>query len=96
MSRSLPLQHVSALTQHFVDEILAKAPSRIEVKVSSRDGMPLLCAVEQVLGESLSRATRQELVWLGGATRPGRHVLELRAFCSDNGLIGQAAHDLGV
>jgi len=94
MSRSLPLQCVSALTKDFVAEVIAKAPSRVEAKVSSRDGMPLLCAVEAVLGEALSRTARQELVWLGGASEPGRHVLELRAFQLDNGLISEAVHRL--
>jgi hypothetical protein len=93
MSQPLPLQLVSALTDRFVAEVRAKAPCRVEAKVASQDGMPLLCAVEAVLGTALSRATSQELVWLGGAPEPGRHVLKLRAFQSDNLVVGEAVHE---
>ena len=94
MSQPLPLQRVSALTQSFVAEIRAKAPSRVEAKVTSQNGMPLLCAVEAVFGTSLSKATSHELVWLGGVSEPGRHVLKLRAFQSDNLIVGEAEHEL--
>lgn len=90
----LPLQLVSALTRDFVAEVLAKAPSRVEAKVASPDGMPLLCAVEAVLGQALSRPTAQELVWLSGAAQPGRHVLQLQAFGPEGALLGQAVHEL--
>jgi hypothetical protein len=94
MSQPLPLQRVSVLTQSFVAAVLAKAPSRVEAKVTSRDGMPLLCAIEAVLGTTLSKATSLELVWLSGAAEPGRHVLKLRAFRSDNLVVGEAVHEL--
>jgi hypothetical protein len=91
-----PLQRASALTQSFVAEVLAKAPSRVEAKVQSQDGMLLLCAVEAVLGRALPRSTSQELVWLGGSSDPGRHVLRLRAFQSDNVVVGEAVHELAT
>jgi hypothetical protein len=94
MSQSLPLQLASAFTEHFLAEVLPKAPSRVEAEVSSQDGMPLLCAIEAVLGATLARTTSQELVWLGNASAPGRHVIKLRAFQSDNVVVGEVVHEL--
>jgi hypothetical protein len=95
MSQPLPLQQVSALTRAFLAAVLAKAPCRLEAKVASQDGMPLLCAVEAVLGAALPSATAQEMVWLSRAPAPGRHVLRLLAYAPDNVLLGEAVHELG-
>ena len=92
-SQPLPLQPVSAATKRFVASVLADAPSRLEAKVASQDGMPLLCAVEAVLSVILSRPAAHELVWLSGAVEPGVHVLQLRAFGADNRLLGEAVHE---
>jgi hypothetical protein len=70
--------------------VLAGAPSRLEARVSSADGLPLLCAVEAVLGARLSRQTAQELIWLNGAPPPSAHVLHLQAFGPGNVLLAQA------
>jgi len=94
MSQSLPLQRVADLTQRFVAGLLGQAPSRVEATVASQDGMPVLCAVEAVLGRTLSRATRQELIWLGRTPPSGGHVLRLRAFQADNVVIGDEMHEL--
>lgn len=91
MSKSLPLQSVSAATRNFVARL--EAPCRVEAKVASPDGMPLLCAVEAALGQALARPTTQELVWLSGSPQPGRHVLRLQAFGPDNALLGEAVHE---
>ena len=93
MSKSLSLPAVAVLTESFVAAVSAKAPLRVEAKVSSQDGMPLLCAVEAALGAILPRATAQELVWLSGAAEPGAHVLRLQAFGADNQLLGEAMHE---
>jgi hypothetical protein len=90
-SRSLP--DVADATARFVASVRAQAPRRIEAKVCSRDGMPLLCAVEAILGTDLPRATAQELVWLSGAAKPGAHVLQLQAFGADNQLLAEAQHE---
>ena len=93
MSQSLPLEPVAAATDSFVAEVLPQALVRLEAKVSSADGMPLLCAVEQVLGRILDRSTAQELVWLNGAPASGVHVLHLRAFGPEGALLAQARHE---
>jgi hypothetical protein len=93
MSQFLPLQSVAAATRDFVDGLKAKAPVRLEAKISSAHGMPLLCAVEAVLGRALPRSMAQELVWLNGAPASGRHLLQLQAFGSDNSLLAEARHE---
>lgn len=94
--RPLPLEPVSEATSCFVSAVLAKAPLRVEAKVASRDGMPLLRAVEEVLGSVLTRRTAQELVWLSDRPRPGVHVLRLQAFGPDNTLLGEAVHEFAA
>ena len=93
MSQSLPLKSFAAATGDFLAEVNAKGPRRLEAKVSSADGMPLLCAVEAVLGKALPKSTAQELVWLNGAPKSGAHVLQLQAFGPDNTLLAQARHE---
>jgi hypothetical protein len=95
-AQSLPLQSVSAAATSFVEGVLAKAPLRVEAKVASLDGMPLLCAVEEALGAVLTRRTAQELVWLSTAPQPGVHVLQLQAFGADNTLLGEAVHEFAA
>jgi hypothetical protein len=96
MSQSLPVQSVADATDSFVAEVLARAPVRLEAKVSSADGVPLLCVVEAVLGRSLSRATAQELVWLNGAPAPGVHRLQLQAFGPANALLAEVCHEFAA
>lgn len=96
MSQSLPLQSVSAATRSFVAQLRASAPCRVEAKVASHDGMPLLCAVEAALGAALTRPVTQELVWLSGAPKAGLHVLRLQAFGPDNSLLGEAVHEFAA
>ena len=93
MSDLLPLKSVAAATGDFVRDVRARAPVRLEAKVSSADGMPLLCAIEAVLGKALPKLVAQELVWLNGAPESGAHVIQLRAFGSDNSLLAEARHE---
>jgi hypothetical protein len=91
MSQVLRLQWAAAATLSFVAAL--EAPCRVEAKVASHDGMPLLSAVETALAGALSRPARHELVWLSGAPHSGLHVLRLQAFGSDNTLLGEAVHE---
>lgn len=93
LSQPLPLQSVAAATDSFVADLRAQAPCRVEAKVASPDGMPLLCAVEAVLGAALPKPVTQELVWLSGAPKPGAHVLRLQAFGPHNTLLAEATHE---
>lgn len=92
----LPLQSVADATDSFVAGVLAKEPLRLEAKVSSPDGMPLLCAIEAALGRALHRPVIQELVWLNGAPPSGAHVLQLKAFGPDNTLLAEARHEFAA
>jgi hypothetical protein len=94
--KTLPLKSVAAATGSFVAGLHDRAPRRLEAKVSSADGMPLLCAVEAVLGETLPKSIAQELVWLNGAPASGAHVLQLQAFGPDNVLLAEARHEFAV
>jgi hypothetical protein len=96
MSESLPLKSFAAAADRFVAGVLAKELLRLEAKVSSAEGMPLLCAVEAVLGRALPRSATQELVWLNGAPPSGAHVLQLRAFGPDNTLLAEARHEFAA
>ena len=96
MSQRLPLKPVSEAAESFLAELRDRSPHRFEAKVSSADGMPLLCAVEAVLGQVLPRSTAQELVWLNGAPLVGVHVLHLRAFGPDNALLAEARHEFAA
>jgi hypothetical protein len=93
MSQPLPLEPFAEATGDFVDDLYAKAPFRLEAKVSSADGIPLLCAVEAVLRKALPRSASQELVWLNGAPASGAHVLQLQAFGPGNVLLAEARHE---
>ncbi len=93
MPLSLPLRSFADATDSFVAGVLARGPLRLEAKVSSADGMPLLCAVEAALGEALPRPVTQELVWLNGAPASGAHVLQLKAFGPDNTVLAEARHE---
>jgi hypothetical protein len=88
-----PLASAAAAAEDFVARLGGRAPRRIEAKVASEDGMPLLCAVEAVLGSALPGPAVQELIWLSGAPRPGAHVLRLQAFGAGGELIGEAEHE---
>jgi hypothetical protein len=91
----LPLQSVVDATCAFVAGVRANLPCRLEAKVSSPQGMPLLCAVEAALAQSLPRPAAQELVWLSGAPRAGAHVLQLQPFGPGNELLAEAVHEFG-
>jgi len=93
MSQSLPLNSVAAAAGSFVAEVRAKTPCRVEAKVSSHNGMPLLCVVEAVFRAALPKPTTQELVWLAVAPRPGAHVLHLQAFGPGNQLLSEVMHE---
>jgi hypothetical protein len=93
---ALPLKSVAAATDSFVAKVRARSPFRLEAKVSSLDGMPLLCAIEAVLGRALQKPVTQELVWLNGAPESGAHVLQLRAFGPDNTLLAEARHEFAA
>lgn len=96
MSQSLPLKSVADATDRFVAGVLARAPLRLEVQVSSADGMPLLCAVEAALGQALQSPVAHELVWLNGTLVSGAHVLQLKAFGPDNALLAEARHEFAA
>lgn len=92
MSPSPLLQPVAEATERFLTQVLALEPSRLEAKVASADGMPLLCAVEEVLARQLSRVVAQELVWLNGPPVETAHVLSLQAFGAGGELLAKAEH----
>ena len=96
MPQALPLEPFAEATGDFVDDLCAKAPFRLEAKVSSADGIPLLCAVEAVLRKALPRSASQELVWLNGAPASGAHVLQLQAFGPGNVLLAEARHEFAA
>ena len=91
MSQSLPLNSVAAATGRFVADV--GAPFRLEAKVSSANGIPLLCAIEAALGQALAKPATQELVWLSGEASSGAHVLQLKAYGPDNTLLAEALHE---
>jgi hypothetical protein len=91
-SKPLPLQSFAAAADRFVAEVRAQAPCRVEAKVASPEGMPLLCVVETVFQAALPRRTAQELVWLG-APASGAHRLQLQAFGPGNRLLAEATHE---
>lgn len=96
MSQSLPLQPVAEAAESFLADLRDHAPRRLEAKVSSADGMPLLCAVEAVFDRVLPKSTAQELVWLNGAPAAGAHRLQLQAFGAGNVLLAEARHEFVV
>jgi len=91
-----PLKSVAAATGSFVDDLKAQAPFRLEAKVSSADGMPLLCAIEAALAQAASKPASQELVWLNGLAAAGVHRLQLQAFGPGNVLLAEAEHEFDV
>jgi len=91
VSDLLPLSSFADATGRFVADV--GAPFRLEAKVSSADGMPLLCAIEAALGQAPARPATQELVWLNERPAPGAHVLQLKAFGADNSLLAEARHE---
>jgi hypothetical protein len=82
------LKSVAAATDLFARE--ARGCARVEVKVASGDGMPLLCAVEAALRRGLDGPFAQELVWLSGGA--AGHHLVLKAYGPENKLMAEAAH----
>jgi hypothetical protein len=94
MSHPTPETAAAEAVRRFVGRVPSDGLSRLEAQVSSRRGMPLLCAVEAVLAQALPRAAAQELVWLGGAPAPGAHLLRLRALGPGGVLLGEEAYEL--
>lgn len=88
-----PSHSAAEATRSFVASVPADTRCRLEVKVSSREGMLLLCAVEAALAGTLPGRSGQELVWLSGAPAPGAHRLRLQAFGPDNALLAEALHE---
>ncbi len=84
---------VRQATLDFVSGVLAAGPARLEARVSSREGMPLLCSVEAALAQSLPRSAAQELVWLKDLPPSGLDVLRLQAFGADRRLLAEAVHE---
>lgn len=96
VSHSAEDQAARAATLNFVSSVLAAAPVRLEARVSSHEGMPLLCAVEAALTQSLPRSAAQELVWLRDAPPSGVNVLRLRAFGARRELLAEAVHEFAA
>ena len=94
MSHPSPEAAAAEATRRFLARVPPEGLSRLEAQVSSRQGMPLLCAVEAVLAKALPEATAQELVWLGGAPQPSAHVLRLKALGPGGILLGEEAHEI--
>ena len=90
MSKSPLLDAVAEATAKFCED--ARSPRRIEVEVASREGMPLLCAVEAALRAGVPGPAPKELVWLSGGAEAGAHRLTLRAYGEEGRLIAEAAH----
>jgi hypothetical protein len=96
MSHSAKDHAVRAATLNFVAGVLAAAPARLEARVSSHEGMPLLCSVEAALAQSLPRSAAQELVWLKDLPPSGLSVLRLQAFGANRELLAEAVHEFAA
>jgi hypothetical protein len=94
MPNASPEQAAADATRRFLDRLPPETLSRLEAQVSSRRGMPLLCAVEAALAGVLPRAAVQELVWLGAPPDAGAHLLRLKALGPDGAVLGEEAHEL--
>lgn len=81
-----------ATTLDFVGA-LSDRPARVEVRIASREGMPLLCLAEAALVQAAGKSPALELVWLSDAPPAGRDVLQLRAFGADRALLAEARHE---
>ena len=95
MSQNPHLQSALEATKSFVAR-LAVPPCRLEAKVASAEGMPLLCAVEAALAQARARPAAQELVWLSGTAPAGAHVLRLQAFGPAGELLAEAVHEFAA
>ena len=92
-----PQSHpVHQATVNFVAGVLPSGPCRLEARVSSREGMPLLCLVETALAQALPRSAAQELVWLKDPPPEGRDVLRLQAFGPNRELLAEAVHEFAI
>jgi hypothetical protein len=89
-----PKDHaVREATLDFVSGVPDAALVRLEARVSSHEGMPLLCSVEAALAQSLPRSATQELVWLRDLPPSGLSVLRLQAFGANRELLAEAVHE---
>lgn len=90
----ITLPHQASLaTETFLASLRTCPPARIQARVASDDGMPLLCAVEAALAQALPAEAELELVWLTEAPEAGVQVLRLRAYAAHNGLLAEVAHE---
>lgn len=90
---SNPIDQASNATKRFVAKLASQPLTRVQVKVASPDGMPLLCAAEAALAEALPAQADRELVWLTGGQQAGVHSLRLVAYAKDNRLLAEALHE---
>lgn len=88
-----PLNEIAAATRRFVASLAPDRPRRVEASIASAAGMPLLCAVEAALAESLPGRAAQELVWLTVGPGEGVHRLRLLAYGPGDQLLAEAAHE---
>lgn len=87
------LNEIAAATRRFVTSLAPDRPRRVEASIASAAGMPLLCAVEAALAESLPSWAAQELVWLTAGPEQGVHRLRLLAYGPGDQLLAEAAHE---
>jgi len=87
-----PTDKAASATKRFLAKLASQPLTRVQVKVASPDGMPLLCAAEAALAEVLPARADRELVWLTGGAA-GVHSLQLLAYAEDNRLLAEAAHE---
>lgn len=86
---------VFATTLNFLGA-LAHAPSRLEARVASREGMALLQLVERALAQASPKPAARELMWLSDQPPAGVDVLRLRAFGAESELLAEAVHQFAA
>jgi fumarate hydratase class II len=96
MSHKPPLEEIAAATRRFVRSLAPQRPHRVEATVASTAGMPVLCAVEAALAESLPARAGQELVWLTSGPSAGVHRIRLLAYGPGDKLLAEAAHEFAA
>jgi hypothetical protein len=92
---SQPHETAADVARRFLARLTSHSACRIEARVASPDGMPVLCAVEQALADRPRGHALHELVWLAAASAGAPH-LRLQAFGPGGELVAEAVHDLGA
>jgi hypothetical protein len=87
------LESVAAATRDFVHNVARQGLGRIVAQVAGHDGMPVLCAVEAALADSLPDRATQELIWLTGGPARGVHRLRLVAYGDGGDLLAESARE---